>query len=113
MQNPHARWRTEYGRRLAQKIILFEGVRAVVVAGSVARNYADEHSDIEIPIFWEPLPDDDVRLSIVEALQARFLFAYDGPTREDQLLVNGMQVYLWHISVDHREDVIEGVLTKN
>jgi predicted nucleotidyltransferase len=113
MQNPHARWRTAYARRLAQKIILFEGVRAVVVAGSVARNYADEYSDIEIPIFWEALPDDDVRLSIVKALQARFLFAYDGPAREDQLLVNGIQVDLWHITLDHQEDVIEGVLTRN
>ena len=113
MQNPHARWRTEHARRLAQKIILFKGVRAIVVAGSVARNYADEYSDIEIPIFWEALPDDHVRLSIVDALRARFLFTYDGPAREDQLLVNGMQVDLWHITLDRQEDVIEGVLTKN
>jgi len=113
MQNPHARWRTEYARRLAQKIIPFAGVRAVAVAGSVARNYADEYSDIEIPIFWEALPDDDMRRSIVQALQARFLFAYDGPAREDQLLVNGMQVDLWHITLDHQEKVIEGVLTRN
>jgi predicted nucleotidyltransferase len=28
------------------------GIKAIVLAGSVARDYADEYSDVEIPIFW-------------------------------------------------------------
>jgi hypothetical protein len=62
MPYPHAAWRVEFAQRLAEKIQPFQGVQAIVVAGSVALNYADEYL-------------------------------------EDQLLINGVQVDLWHVSV--------------
>jgi predicted nucleotidyltransferase len=49
MQNFHAVWRVDFAQRLVEGITPFQGVRAIVVAGSVARNYADEYSDVEIP----------------------------------------------------------------
>lgn len=110
MQNPHAQWRIRYARRLTEKLTAFSGVRAVIVAGSVARNYADAYSDLEIPIFWDVLPDDERRLKIVDVLEGRFLFAYDGPSREDQLLIDGVQVDLWHITVKQEEEIIRAVL---
>lgn len=108
--NPHADWRIDFGRRIAGRLIPFEGIKAIVIAGSVARGYADQYSDIEIPIFWETLPEDTTRYAIVQALHADFLYAYDGPAREDQILINGLQVDLWHITTTHEEDVINGVL---
>ena len=113
MPNPHAEWRTDYARRLSMRLLAFEGIEAIVVAGSVARNHADEHSDLELPIFWKTVPDDQVRASIAEALQAGFLFEYDGPSREDQLLVGGVQVDLWHIAVAHQEDSMQAVLRQH
>jgi hypothetical protein len=110
MQNPHAQWRIRYARRLTENLAAFKGVRAVIVAGSVARNYADAYSDLEIPIFWDILPDDERRLEIADVLAGRFLFAYDGPSREDQLLIDGVQVDLWHIAVKHEEEIIRAVL---
>jgi len=110
MQNPHAQWRIQYARGLTEKLVVLQGVRAVIVAGSVARNYADAYSDLEIPIFWDVLPDDERRLEIAEVLSGRFLFAYDGPSREDQLLMDGVQVDLWHIAVRHEEEIIRAVL---
>ncbi len=110
MQNSHAEWRIDLARRLADAVIPLPGVRAMVVAGSVARGYADEYSDVEIPIFWDALPDDAQRHAIVRALGAGFLYAYDGPSTEDQLLVNDVQVDLWHITVADEDAVIKAVL---
>jgi predicted nucleotidyltransferase len=110
MQSSHATWRIDFARKLAECITPFQGVRAIVVAGSVARNYADEYSDLELPIFWDSLPDDTKRHAIVNTLHASFLHSYDGPSAEDQLLINGVQVDLWHISVADEEAIIRAVL---
>ena len=54
--NPHVQWRLDVARKLAEKIRAFPGVQAIVVGGSVARDYADAYSDLELPIFWDELP---------------------------------------------------------
>lgn len=113
MQNPHAKWRIDFAQHLAKRLETFEGIQAIVIAGSVARDYADEYSDIEIPIFWETLPDDATRHAIVSALNGKFLYAYDGPAHEDQLLINGVQVDLWDVSITHQEEILEDVLHKH
>lgn len=110
MHNPHARWRIDFAKRLSEVLVTFEGVKAILIAGSVARGYADEYSDVEIPLFWETLPDDADRHAMVAALNADFLYAYDGPACEDQLLINGLQVDLWHITLAREEEVLEAVL---
>lgn len=110
MQNPHTKWRIDFAQHLAKRLVTFEGVKVIVIAGSVARDYADAYSDIEIPIFWEVLPDDARRQAIVAALNAEFLYVYDGPAREDQLLINGIQVDLWHVPIMHQEEILREVL---
>jgi hypothetical protein len=110
MPTPHSQWRIEFAEQLAKQLVAFEGIKAIVIAGSVARDYADEYSDLEIPVFWETLPDDTTRHAIVSALHGEFLYKYDGPAREDQLLVEGLQVDLWHIAVEHQEAILEAVL---
>jgi predicted nucleotidyltransferase len=106
----HVRWRTEKAREFAKRIAAYENIEAIVVGGSVARGYADEYSDVEIIIFWDILPNDTTRYRIVDDLQGRFLFRYNGPAREDQLIIDGLQVDLWHISVSHQESTIDRVL---
>ena len=113
MQNLQTKWRIEFARHLIEPLVTFEGIKAIVIAGSVARGYADEYSDVEIPIFWETLPSDATRHAIVAALQADFLYAYDGPAREDQLLIHGLQIDLWHVSVAHQEEILESVLDRH
>jgi hypothetical protein len=113
MQNPDTKWRIDFAQQLAKHMASFEGIKAIVIAGSVARDYADEYSDIEIPIFWDVLPTDAVRHAIVSALQAEFLYAYDGPAREDQLMIEGVQVDLWHVSTVHQEEILDTVLNEH
>ena len=110
MPNPHAKWRIDFAQRIAGRLAPFEGIQAIIIAGSVARDYADEFSDIEIPLFCQTLPDDGTRHAVVAALNAKFVYAYDGPAREDQLLIEGVQVDLWHVSSAHQEEIIEAVL---
>jgi predicted nucleotidyltransferase len=51
MDNVHARWRLNLAGQLAERMCAFAGVQAIVVGGSVARGYADEYSDLELPVF--------------------------------------------------------------
>jgi predicted nucleotidyltransferase len=108
--NKQAAWRLELARRLAGIIQTFAGVRAILVAGSVARGWADEYSDLEIAIFWDPAPSDEQRLEMITALGGRLLYGYDGPSQEDQLLIDGFQVDLWQNTVAQEEAVFEAVL---
>src|SRR5829696_1803777 len=50
--------------------------------------------------------------AIVSSLNAEFLYAYDGPAHEDQLLIDGVQVDLWDVSTTHQEEILENVLHK-
>ncbi|MEJ5309887.1 MAG: nucleotidyltransferase domain-containing protein [Anaerolineae bacterium] len=108
--NPHVEWRLDIARHLAEKIRAFPGVQAIVVGGSVARGYADAYSDLELPIFWDALPPDETRLALVAALRGEFLHGYDGPALEDQLLIDGFQVDLWHNTVAAEDAVFKAVL---
>jgi hypothetical protein len=110
--NPHVEWRLAIARQIAARIRPYEGIRAIVVGGSVARGYADAYSDLEMPLFWDDLPSDEVRKAIVADLGAKFLYGYDGPSNEDQLLIDGFQVDFWQCSVAHEETVFEDVLTR-
>jgi predicted nucleotidyltransferase len=110
MDNPHVSWRTERAMEFAKRIATYKEIEAIVLGGSVARGYADEYSDVEVINFWTALPDDATRLRIIDDLQGRLIFGYDGPAREDQLLIGGLQVDLWHIAVSNQETIIKRVL---
>lgn len=45
MQNPHTKWRIDLARQLAKRLVSFEGIKAIVIAGSVARDYTDAYSE--------------------------------------------------------------------
>ena len=110
--NAHVEWRLGVAWQIAERLQDHEGIRAIVVGGSVARGYADVYSDLEMPLFWDDLPSDEVRKAIVADLGAEFLYGYDGPSNEDQLLIDGFQVDFWQCSVAYEETVFEDVLKR-
>jgi hypothetical protein len=101
----------QIARQIARRLQCYEGIQAIIVGGSVARGYADAYSDLEMPLFWDVLPSDAQRLQIVADLSAEFLYGYDGPANEDQVLIEGFQVDFWHCTVAGEEKVLEDVLT--
>jgi hypothetical protein len=110
--NPHCQWRLALARQIAHRVRAYKGIQAIFVGGSVARGYADRYSDLEIPLVWDELPSDAVRKAIVTDLGADFLHGYDGPSREDQLLIRGFQVDFWHNTVAYEETVLDDVLIR-
>ena len=111
--NSHAQWRLELAQMIGERLRPFVGIRAIVVGGSVARGYADEFSDLELPLFWDRLPDDATRQAIFEALHADLLCPYNGPAQEDNLQIQGFQVDLWHCTVENEEAVFDAVLQQS
>ena len=111
--NPHAQWRLEFAHEISQKLSGYPGIRAIIAGGSVARGYADEYSDLELPLYWNELPGDALRLAIAADLGADFLYPYNGPANEDNLLIHGFQVDLWHNTVQQEEQVFEKVLREH
>ncbi len=109
-EHPHVVWRLAVARQVAARLRRYPGIRAIVVGGSVARGYADAYSDLEMPLFWEALPGDALRKQIAADLGASYLYGYDGPAQEDQLLIGGFQVDLWHNTVADEERVLDEVL---
>lgn len=53
-------------RRAAAAYASNPHVAAVLLAGSVARGLADEHSDIELDVYWVSAPTEDERIAAVE-----------------------------------------------
>jgi predicted nucleotidyltransferase len=73
----HSQWRFELAQDISQELRKFTGIQAIMVGGSVARGYADEYSDLELPLFWDDVPSDRTRLDIAAALGANFLHPYN------------------------------------
>jgi predicted nucleotidyltransferase len=106
----HSQWRLALAQQVSERLSPYAGIQAMAVGGSVARGFADVYSDLEILLFWDKLPNDEARHAIISALQADFLYPYNGPAQEDNLLIKGFQVDLWHATVTAEDAVIASVL---
>jgi predicted nucleotidyltransferase len=106
----HSSWRIALAKEISNVICTIPGIKAIIIGGSVARGYADQFSDLEIPLFWSRVPSAAVRKSLVAMLKAEFLTPFDGPAREDNISLKGFQIDLWHNSVAFEERVIKNVL---
>ncbi|AZV57400.1 nucleotidyltransferase domain-containing protein [Clostridium sp. AWRP] len=83
----HCKWRIELAKQICEKVKIIEGVKAIVIGGSVARGYADEYSDLEIPIFWDKLPNENTRKLIVKELNAEYFYPYNYEANEDNVIL--------------------------
>ncbi len=108
--NYHCKWRIELAKQICEKVKAIEGVKAIVIGGSVARGYADEYSDLELPIFWDKLPDENARKLIVKELNAEYFYPYNYEANEDNVIANGFRIDLWHLTVDDEENAIKNVI---
>ena len=69
-------------------------VRAVIVAGSVARGCADEYSDVEIGVFWENPPSDKERMEAISRIGGDLwtFDNYDGAKASEHVGLSGFTV---------------------
>jgi predicted nucleotidyltransferase len=111
--NNHCTCRVEFSKKIGNKILSIESIndlRAMAIGGSVARGYADEYSDLELLIFWDNLPSEEIRKLILKELGAEFFRPYNHESGEDNLTINGFRVDLWHISIQAEEEIIKTVI---
>ncbi|MBI4675534.1 MAG: hypothetical protein HY741_28150 [Chloroflexi bacterium] len=74
--NHESLWRLELAKKIAPLYAANPKLRALVVAGSVARGWADEWSDIELDLFWNEPPTDAERKSVTDKLNGQIEYYY-------------------------------------
>lgn len=91
--NHESEWRLEKGKQVAALYAKNPKLRALVVAGSVGRGWADEWSDIELDLFWDEPPTDDDRKSVIESVNGtvEYYFPLEGDEWSDAYLVKGLK----------------------
>lgn len=108
--NPHVAWRLDLARDLNEHLSPFAGIRAVVVAGSVARGWSDAYSDLEMILYWDMLPDPDTYAAIMAALRASFRYPPAHPGHDSAWLIDGFPVDVWNLTVASAEATMDSVL---
>lgn len=80
MNDPTAQ-RLDWARDIAAAFSRIEGVKAIIVGGSVARGDATERSDIDLGLFWTEVAPPEERLAIVRELDGTLTRQVDNRLR--------------------------------
>jgi hypothetical protein len=72
-------WRAALGQAIAAAYAVDPKVGAVALGGSVARGWADRHSDIELFVFWHDPPSDTDRFNAVSRAGGRIDVRWSHP----------------------------------
>ncbi|RLJ90710.1 DUF4037 domain-containing protein [Planococcus citreus] len=77
----------------AEQYAQIPNIEAVMLAGSVSRDWQDEFSDIELLIFWRQAPSDEERQQIIRQLGGKLLefHPYEEQEWAETYTVNGMK----------------------
>jgi hypothetical protein len=91
--NHESEWRLAKGKQVAALYAKNPKLRALVVAGSVARDWADEWSDIELDLFWNEAPTDEDRRHVIEQAKGTLVYYYplEGDEWSDAYFVDGLK----------------------
>jgi hypothetical protein len=113
--NEASRWRLALARRIAPIYTTDSRVRAVVVGGSVARGWADHHSDVEIGIFWSEFPDAaELEAAMQRAQGTTWELDPHSPSEDDvwyeEYAVGGLKIDLRHMTAARMDEVLAAVL---
>jgi hypothetical protein len=101
--------------RFAAAYAPLAGVRAVLLTGSVARGWADRYSDIELMVFWDGEPDQQLRHQAARDGGGTMVtcWDYDEENEEwsDDILLDGVEIQVSHrdraATADWIADVVE------
>lgn len=108
--NAPAQWRLDFAHTLRARLQQFAEIEAIAVVGSVARDYSDAYSDLELLVVWSQLPNPDQHTALVRALQAEYRYPTFDPGYQSAFRVQGFPVDLWHTTIAQEEVVMHAVL---
>jgi hypothetical protein len=112
--NEASRWRLAIAQRVASAYTTNPKVRAVLVGGSVARGWADPYSDLEMGLFWDPLPTPAELTAAREQSRGTEgkLAAFDAERQDvwpEEYAVGGLPLDLRHMLVARMGEVLTAV----
>ncbi len=108
--NSQVAWRLELARDLSDRLRQFPGIRAVLVGGSVARGYSDVYSDLELLVYWDIVPDPDLRQAVMAVVGAAFRYPPAHPGHDSAWLIGGFPVDVWPRTGAAEEAALDAVL---
>ncbi|MDN7247137.1 hypothetical protein [Planococcus shenhongbingii] len=108
--NIHTQWRLKLAHNLSKPLSRFPGVRAIVAAGSAARNYADGYSDLELIFYWDKEPADQLKNDISTLLNADHRYPEAHFAYHSALVIDGFPVDIWHKTTSVEEESIASVI---
>lgn len=113
--NHESEWRLEKGKQIAALYAKNPKLRALVVAGSVGRGWADEWSDIELDLFWNAPPTDGDRKNVIEAANGtiEYYFPLEGDEWSDAYFVEGLKFEISSFLVSTLDKYIADVIEQN
>ena len=109
--NPDSQWRLDLARSVAPEYLSQPGVAAVAVCGSVARGWADRHSDIELTVWWHRAPTPAERAACVHRVAglSQRRGHLTNPDVED-FAVCGVKFDVAHPTVDGQDHIVSCVV---
>ena len=110
--NYESQWRLDLAQKIAPLYSAYPNVRAITVAGSVGRGWADEWSDIELTVYWNAPPTDAERMAPIEKLGGSVLeyFPFEPDEWEESYLLGDVKMELNHYLVPTIEQCIQDVM---
>lgn len=114
--NQHAAWRLALAQKIAPFYAIQPDVEAAWVFGSVARNFADCHSDIEIAVVWSHPPEaETLQTTAIEAGAMAWQMApYNEANQSwsEQFQVAGVQIDTAHWTRATIENIVADVVER-
>ena len=113
--NEASRWRLEMARAIAPVYTTDPRVRAVIVAGSVARGFADAYSDVEIGVFWEEFPaPEELQVAMERSRGTAWELDPHDAEKDDvwyeEYAVDGLKIDLRHMTAARLDQVLTAVI---
>ncbi|MEC2074458.1 DUF4037 domain-containing protein [Alkalihalophilus marmarensis] len=88
-------------------------VEAILLGGSVSRNWHDEHSDIELFVFWKGAPTDDERKAPIIEINGNIIdfYPYEDEEWSETYITQGVKLEISNFLSETINKVISDVIT--
>ena len=114
--NEASRWRSALAQQIAPHYHANSKVRAVALTGSVALEYADRSSDIDLSVFWAEPPTSKERRGIIKRVggsrRSRFPAHGKAGGWSEQFKVSGVTIDVRHMTVESSDRILADVLER-
>ncbi|WP_096189602.1 DUF4037 domain-containing protein [Evansella halocellulosilytica] len=98
-------------KHISKEYIQNQKVDAVILTGSVSRNWEDEYSDIELFLLWKESPTDEERMKVIYQVNGRLIdfYPYEEEEWSESYVSQGIKLEMSHFLTKTIEKVVHDV----